>query len=215
MIMASGKRNRKIGILGGTFDPVHYGHLAIGQLALEVCQLDELYFVPTGKPPHKLSSEVTSANNRYEMLRIAVSVHPQFSICDYEIKRDSPSYTQNLLLYFREQFPEDELHLVMGADLFHELELWYHYQELFSLAHLVIMNRENSDPVSLEEKAELFRRNFQASITLVSGIRLQVSSSMIRKRVRDKHTIRYLTPDTVVRYIEDKQLYQKQVNNLE
>lgn len=211
--MASDTAKRKIGIFGGTFDPIHYGHLTIGQLALEVCQLDELYFVPAGNPPHKASQNVTEAIHRLTMVKMAVSSHSQFRVCDYEINRKNPSYSMHLLTSFREQFPEDELYLVMGADSFLELELWYHYQELFSLVHMVVMDREGSDTLSLEEKANHYKRDYQADITLITGICLDVSSSMLRQRVRNHLSLTHLTTENVVRYIDEEQLYQKQVKN--
>ncbi len=211
--MASDTAKRKIGIFGGTFDPIHYGHLTIGQLALEVCQLDELYFVPAGNPPHKAFQHVTEAMHRFTMVKMAVSSHPQFRVCDYEIKRKNPSYSMHLLTNFREKFPEDELYLVMGADSFLELELWYHYKELFSLVHIVVMNREGSDILSLEERASCYKTDYHADIILITSICLDVSSSMLRQRVKNHLPITHLTTENVVRYINEEQLYLKQVKN--
>lgn len=211
--MTSNGTRKKIGIFGGTFDPIHYGHLTIGQLALETCQLDELYFVPAGHPPHKDANDVTDTLHRYQMVMMALAPYSQFRICDYEIKKSTPSYTLHLLMYFREQFPEDDLYLVMGADSFRELELWYRYKELLSLTHLVVMNREGGDVLSLEERARRYINNYQASITLITGIRLDVSSSMLRRMVQDHLPIKHLLPEGVARYIEKERLYQKQVKN--
>lgn len=211
--MASNSAKKKIGIFGGTFDPIHYGHLTIGQLALETCQLDELYFVPAGNPPHKDVDAVTAPSHRYEMVMMALEPHPQFCICDYEIKKSTPSYTLHLLTYFREQFPDADLYLVMGADSFRELELWYHYKELFPLTHLVVMNREGSDILSLEKIARHYKIDYQAVITLINGIRLDVSSSMVRRRVQDHLSIKHFLPEGVAHYIEKERLYQKQVKN--
>ncbi len=211
--MASETGKRKIGIFGGTFDPIHYGHLIIGQLALEVCKLDELYFVPAGNPPHKVTDDVTETIHRLRMVRLAASPHSQFRVCDYEINRTNPSYTVHLLNYFRKQFPEEELYFVMGADSFRELELWYHYKELFSMARLVVINREGSDTLSLEERAIHYKKDFKAVITLITGIHLDVSSSMLRQRIGSQQSIKHLTPKDVEHYINEKQLYQKQVKN--
>ena len=211
--MASDGTKKRIGIFGGTFDPIHYGHLTIGQLALETCQLDELYFVPAGNPPHKDVSDVTDPFHRYQMVMMALAPHSQFHICDYEMKKNSPSYTLHLLTHFREQFPEADLYLVMGADSFRELELWYQYKNLFSLAHLVVMNREGSDIITLGKKAHRYQHDFQAVITLITGIRLDVSSSMVRRRVLENLSIKHLLPEGVAHYIQKEQLYQKQVKN--
>lgn len=211
--MASDSTRKKIGIFGGTFDPIHYGHLTIGQLALETCQLDELYFVPAGNPPHKDLNDVTDACHRYQMVKLALALHPQFRICDYEVKKTTPSYTLHLLTHFREQFPEDDLYLLMGADSFRELELWYHYKAFFSLCHMVVMNREGSDIIFLEQRAHQYINDYQAAITLITGIRLDVSSSMVRCRAHENLPIKHLLPEGVVHYIEKEQLYQKQVKN--
>jgi len=208
---ASEKTKRKIGIFGGTFDPIHYGHLVIAQLAVETCQLDELFFVPAGNPPHKNNDEVTDAIHRYQMTSLALSNYPQFHVCDYEIKRSTRSYTLYLLHYFKEQFQEDELYLIMGADSFRELALWYEYPDLFSICQLIVMNRGGEDEIFLQKKADEYRERFQGNITLITTTHLDISSSMIRQRVEGNLSLRYLMPDNVIGYIENHQLYQKQV----
>ena len=208
MIMATNEKKKRIGILGGTFDPIHYGHLIIAQLALESCQLDYLYFVPAGEPPHKKKNAVTSTVHRMQMVEMAIADHHQFQLCDYEVKREKPSYTVHLLTYFQQQHPEGDLYLIMGADSLMELETWYHYEELFPLATIIVMKRDGAPDLILEEKARHFIQHHGARITLAPSLRIDLSSSAIRQRVAQGKSIRCLTPEQVREYIDTHQLYR-------
>ncbi len=193
--------------MGGTFDPIHYGHLTIAQLALEHCHLTQLIFVPAGDPPHKSVHSVTAAHHRFRMTQLAVKGHPQFQLCDHEVKRSTPSYTVHLLHYFQLLYPEAALSLIMGADSLMELESWYRYQELVSMARIIVMKRTGSPDNLLEEKTRQLTNSFNAHIILAPSIHLHLSSSHLRQRVGQGLSLRYLTPDPVCRYIERHHLY--------
>jgi nicotinate-nucleotide adenylyltransferase len=209
--MAEGRQKQRIGLLGGTFDPIHYGHLTIAQLALESCRLDQLIFIPAGEPPHKNKTSITVASHRLRMVELALSVHPQFGLNDVEIRQKKPSYSINLLAFFQKLYPDADLYLVMGADSLMELETWYEYQNLLSQTHLIVMKRDGIPVQKLKEKICHFVRSYGAQIHVATSIQLNISSSQIRDRVHQHQSIRYFTPAPVQQYIETHHLYQKQV----
>lgn len=215
MHMTERRQKMRIGLLGGTFDPIHYGHLTIAQLALESCRLDQLIFIPAGEPPHKRRTSITAASHRLRMVELALSAHPQFQLNDVEIRQKKPSYSINLLAFFQKLYPDADLYLIMGADSLMELETWYEYQKLLSQTYLIVMKRDGVPVQELKEKISHFERSFSAQIHVATSIQLNISSSQIRDRVYQHQSIRYFTPAPVQHYIETHKLYQKQVRTNE
>jgi nicotinate-nucleotide adenylyltransferase len=209
--MTERRQKKRIGLLGGTFDPIHYGHLTIAQLALESCRLDQLIFIPAGEPPHKSKKLITAAIHRLRMVELALSAHPQFGLNDIEIRQKKPSYSINLLAFFQELYPEADLYLIMGADSLMELETWYEYQKLLTQTYLIVMKRDGIPDQKLKEKISHFVRSYSAQIHVATSIQLNISSSQIRDRVHHHQSIRYFTPAPVQQYIKTHHLYQKQV----
>jgi nicotinate-nucleotide adenylyltransferase len=209
--MAERTQKQRIGLLGGTFDPIHYGHLTIAQLALESCRLDQLIFIPAGEPPHKNQKTITTAVHRLRMVELALKPHPQFQLNDVEIRQEKPSYSINLLAYFQELYPTADLYLIMGADSLMELETWYEYQKLLSQTYLIVMKRDGVPVQKLKDKISHFVHAYGAHIHVATSIQLHISSSQIRDLVRQHQSIRYFTPAPVQQYIDSHHLYRKQV----
>ncbi|GAB4139967.1 MAG: nicotinate-nucleotide adenylyltransferase [Planctomycetaceae bacterium] len=200
----------RVGIFGGTFDPVHYGHLLLAEQCREQCQLDSIWFLPSGLPPHKQDAEITPGSVRVEMLRLAISGHDDFTINDMELKRTGPTFTVDTLqqIHKEEDNPELKLFFLMGADSLLELKTWREPDRIAQLATIVAVNREglslpNPDQLCRELGSELMSRVVSVAIP-----RLDLSSSDIRQRVREGKSIRYMTPRAVEVFIQQRKLYR-------
>ncbi|MFH0797098.1 MAG: nicotinate-nucleotide adenylyltransferase [Candidatus Omnitrophota bacterium] len=190
----------EIGVLGGTFDPVHLGHLIIAERAREEVGLDKVIFVPAGIPPHRQEAEV-SAEHRYRMVALAAQRNPDFLASDVEINRDGPSYTYDTIQFFLNNYGKEvRIHLILGADAFQEVGSWYKIKELVPLVSFVVVPREGA---IISENLPL-AINFQF---LNVGI-FSVSAREIRQRIKAGRSIRYLVPDLVREYIGQYGLYK-------
>lgn len=214
--------NKRIGILGGSFNPVHTGHLRVAEEVLEIRDLDRVYLVPCHIPPHKSARDMAPAGARLHMARLATQGNRRLGVCDFEITRNTPSYTLETLGYFRKRFGRKaRLFFILGADAFAEISSWYRYRSLFEAAGFIVMTRPGHDPFDLpgalgpeaarEFKPDRSGRGFvhtsgnalwPTEVTL-----LDISASGIRARRKKGLSIRYLVPDPVYRYIRRRGLY--------
>jgi nicotinate-nucleotide adenylyltransferase len=199
---------RRIGILGGTFDPPHLGHLWLATLAAEALQLDRVLFMPAAQPPHKRRLEISGATDRLLMTRLAIADNRDFELSAIEMERPGPSYTVDSVEELQRQIgARTSLYLVMAADSLSQIETWREPDRLLSLVEWVVGPRPG---VELPQRAALDRRFGEAAkrIHLLSGPSLDVSSSEIRARVAAGHTIRYLVPRAVEELIVERGLYR-------
>jgi nicotinate-nucleotide adenylyltransferase len=185
-----------VGLLGGSFDPVHHGHLIVGQAAAEILGLAALRFVPAREQPFKQGRHGATPGDRVAMLELAISGHPEFSLERAELERPAPSYTVDTLRMLREREPDVDLTLLLGADAAAELEQWYQAAEIPRLARVVVFARPGS-PVP---DSSMISR-----IVLVPAV--DISATDVRRRVREGRSIRYLVPDAVREYIAKHRLY--------
>ncbi|MGH2444684.1 MAG: nicotinate-nucleotide adenylyltransferase [Candidatus Limnocylindria bacterium] len=202
------RRVTRIGVLGGTFDPPHVGHLWLGALAAEALGLDRVLFVPASTPPHKLDEPVTAAEHRLEMTRVAIGDDSAFELSAIELERDGPSYTVGLVPELRAMHPGADLFLVMAADSLETVETWRDPHRLLQMIEWVVGPRPGSalpDPAVLADRfgADASR------IHLLTGPALDVSSTEIRRRVAAGRTIRYLVPRGVEELIAERRLYRR------
>ena len=188
-----------IGILGGTFDPIHIGHLIVAETAREALGLEKVIFVPAGVPVHRDLAEA-QAEDRYRMVLLAIDGNPGFAASDFEIKRQSPSFSYEMIQHFSEQYgTEAKLYLILGADAFQEIGTWYKINSLARLVTFVIAGREHANyPEELPEGIK--------SQELAMGF-FSVSGHGIRRRVKEGESIRYLVPQPVRQYIIEHKLY--------
>ncbi len=198
----------KLGIFGGTFDPVHYGHLILAETAREACQLDEVRFLPAYSPPHKQNQKITTGKQRVEMLEFATAGLPEFVVDQRELNRQGTSYTVETLAELKEQFPEAELHFLMGADSLIDLPNWREPQRIAQLAKIVALNRNNSSSEDLQQVVSLLPDSIQRSVIILEMPRIAISASDLRLRISENHSIRFLTPRPVERYILEHRLYR-------
>ncbi len=193
---------RRIGVMGGTFDPVHHGHLSAASEVADQFGLDEVVFVPTGQPWQKADRQVTAAEDRYLMTVVATASNPLFSVSRTDIDRAGPTFTYDTLRALREEYGDDsELFFITGADALAQILGWVKVDELFGLAHFVGVSRPGYDPVDVS--------GFPGgAVTLVDIPALAISSSDCRARVREGKPVWYLVPDGVVQYINKRRLYR-------
>jgi nicotinate-nucleotide adenylyltransferase len=194
----------RLGVLGGTFDPVHHGHLVAASEAGRALGLDEVIFVPTGQPWQKAGLPLSPAEDRYLMTVLATAADPLFSVSRVDIDRPGETYTVDTLRDLRaERGPEAGLFFILGADALARLATWKDHEELVRLAHLVCCTRQGH---RLDE-AEAARLA-GGEVTMVEIPALEISSSTCRERVRDGLPISYLVPDAVIKYIAKRGLYR-------
>ncbi len=201
----------RIGVFGGTFDPVHLGHLLLAEACREQGRLDRVIFIPAGLPPHKQGRELSPGNARAEMLEFAIAGHPEFSVDRSEIKRSGPSYTVETLRALRQEHPDDELFLLMGADSLAEFHLWKDPREIAALAGLIVVNRGPQPPPDLAALIPQVGESAVSRIQVVTMPGVDISASDIRQRAQQGRTLRYLVPRAVERYILENRLYQPEI----
>lgn len=199
---------KRIGIMGGTFDPLHYGHLVAAEMARHEFALEKVIFIPTGNPPHKVGRRVTSPGDRYEMVKRAVRDNRFFEVSDLEIQRKGYSYTVDTLKDMHELYPQHELYFITGADAFREIFTWREVQSVLSLSHFIGASRPGFDPHEFLEELKRDYPEFLPHMHLFDVPALAISSTDIRSRVKEGKSIRYLLPESVRLYIEETGLYR-------
>lgn len=197
----------RIGIFGGTFDPVHNAHLLLAEQSREQANLDEVWLIPAGSPPHKESTGISSGKQRREMLDFAIAGNPAFVIKDLELHREGPSYTVETLRQLKETHPDDEFFLIVGADSVRDLHTWREPEAILELATLIGVNRPNISLPDLTELTQKFGEDVIAKILWVTMPGIDISSTDIRKRLRENKSVRYMTPRAVEVYIHNNRLY--------
>jgi len=194
-------RAKRIGVLGGTFDPIHNGHLVAASEVAHVLALDEVIFVPTGQPWQKEDRELAPPEDRYLMTVIATAFDPLLTVSRVDIDRPGETYTVDTLSDLRAaRGPDAEFFFIMGADALSRIKSWHNTENLFSLAHFVGCTRPGH-PIDLDGLDE-------REVTLIEIPALEISSTACRERVRTGRPIRYLVPDGVIQYIAKRGLYQ-------
>lgn len=199
---------KKIGIMGGTFDPIHNGHLVLAEQVRSNLALDSVYFVPSGQPPHKSGKVITDKKNRLKMVELAISDNKNFNIFDYELNQTGYTYTIDTIRAFRRLIdPKAKIYFITGADQLLLLESWKAYDQLLKEVIFVAASRPGHDENQLIEKVEYFKKKYHAQMLHVEIPALSISSTNIRSRVREGNSIKYLLPESVEEYIENRRLY--------
>lgn len=194
----------RIGIFGGTFDPVHLAHLILAEQCREQLNLDEVWFVPAGEPPHKLAFPRSAATHRRAMVEFAIAGHASFRLSDIELQRSGPSYTVDTLEALHQDFPEHQWWLLMGADSLRDFLTWRAPDRIVNLARIAAVNRGPNH----EFDTRSFIARFGARLDVVNMPVVDLSASDIRRRVREGLSIRFLVPRAVEVYIQQHGLYQ-------
>lgn len=199
----------RIGIIGGTFDPIHIGHLIIAQNAVTQYHLDQILFIPTGHSPHKDDKEIEQSAHRLEMIRLSIKNNPDFYFSAMEINAAHTSYTYLTLQELHRTYPDWELYFIMGADSLDYLDKWMEPAEICRLATLLVAIRDDLDMNRIKDKAAELKRLYEADIRPIITPNVSVSSHNIRERVAKGEPIRYLVTPEVEEYIAHQCLYQE------
>lgn len=189
---------KKVGMMGGTFDPIHCGHLLAAEQAREQAGLDEIWFMPTHIPPHKQRDSLTLAEHRLNMVQMAVADHEAFRVMDIELRREGPSYTYDTMVQLTQQFPDCQFSFIIGGDMVKILPKWYQFQELLRMVRFIGLARPGTE---LDREASEY-------VTFVEMPVWDISSTLIREKAAAGKSIRYLVPAAVERYIKENRFYE-------
>ena len=196
----------KIGILGGTFSPIHYGHLLLAETAYDRFGLDKVLIMPAGDPYFKNLDKVMADHHRENMTRLAIEGNPHFEFSDIELKREGNTYTVDTLCQLTEMYPDDEFFFIVGSDTLFSIEKWYRPAEIFEMAKL-LTSRRNIEKEDLDQQIDYLKNKYGAKIYNLYMPNIDISSTDIRDKVKHGMSIRYYTPDAVIQYIEENKLY--------
>lgn len=214
----------KIGLIGGTFNPVHLGHLRAAEETREILNLDQICFIPANIPPHKDSYEIADTKHRLNMLKIATEENDGFKVDDIELKREGQSFTINTLKELKDKNPDYEYYFILGTELFSRIDTWENYKSLFNYSNFIILNRpgyyeidiSNLFPLALknefrysykENKIDVFEHKSSNKLIFINISGIKLSSTKIRSLISENKSIRYLVTEKVQKYILENKLY--------
>ncbi|MHB1462108.1 MAG: nicotinate-nucleotide adenylyltransferase [Armatimonadota bacterium] len=196
-----------IGIYGGSFNPIHHGHLILAQHTAEICGIDRMLLVPCHTPVHKQPQELASAELRLQMVRASVLGHPLLEACDVEIRRAGPSFTSDTLQELHRMYPDDRFSMLIGTDTLLQIAQWHQPEVILSLCKLLVLHRPG---YRVDRPEQYLPKGSPAEcVTMIEAPHLQISSSDIRQRIADGKSIRYLTPDAAVQIMDEHLIYRK------
>lgn len=197
-----------IGIFGGSFNPIHVGHLVLAEFIREEFKLDKIIFIPAGNPPHKNVCDLETGTHRYAMVKLAVENNPFFEVSDIELKREGISYTCETLKEIKRIYQNEELFFICGGDSIVQFPTWREIGTIFELANIIVAGRPNVPAGELEKMISGFRNSYSARILCSEAPHMEISSSDIRKRIKSGLSVRYMVPEAVYEYIKRNNLYQ-------
>lgn len=198
-----------IGIMGGTFDPIHNGHLMLGRFAKDLYSLDEIWFMPNGNPPHKSSATIeTLTNHRVKMVQMAIQEEEAFTLQLYEVNRKEVNYSYLTMEHFREIYPEHHFYFIIGSDSLFGIEKWKHPERLLKTCTVLAAYRDGKKTSEMEEQIRYLNQKYEADIRLLNTPDVDISSSEIRKRIKEQLSIADMVPKTVCDYIYQNHLFE-------
>ena len=198
----------KIGILGGTFNPIHIGHLLLAENSYYALNLDSVIFMPSGISYLKNQNEIAASDHRINMVKLAIADNSHFKLSTMETERKGNTYTYETLSALKSQNTQDELYFIGGADTLMNIESWKCPELIFKYAALIIAPRNFLDSKVLTGKAELLKSKYNADVYILDTPNIEISSSYIRENIKDNNSLRYLLPDKVIEYIHQNNLYK-------
>lgn len=204
-------RKKRIGIMGGTFHPIHYGHLIIAENACEQFGLEQVIFMPTGHTPHKEYSGNQMTKHRCEMVRLAIEDNPHFSLSLYEAKNQQTNYTYETLQVIQQQYPDADLYFILGADSLFSFESWRHPELICQRATVLAAVRDDLTESKVDAMITHLEERYHGRIYRLETPNFNVSSKTIRERLKNDQTVRYLIPEKTESYIREHHLYQNDV----
>ena len=201
-------KNRKIGVLGGTFNPIHNGHLILAENAYSMYRLEKVLIMPSGVSYQKEADEVLPAVQRIEMVKLAIRDNPHFELSEIETERTGNTYTYETMELLCELYPFTDFYFILGADNLYGIEQWKHAERIFKCCHILAAGRNHIKDQKLQEQAKHLEQAYHARIALMDTPNIDISSEIIRNHIRNGLSVRYLLQDDVISYIEEKRLYK-------
>lgn len=198
---------QKIGIMGGTFNPIHFGHLFIAEEVKDVYDLDEILFIPTGTPPHKSNANILDGKIRYQLAKLAVQTTDYFSVSSIEVDRTGYSYSIDTLKSLHEDRPDVKWYFILGADAFLYLEKWKRIEEVHNYCEFIVVARPGYNQNELICAKDKLNKNYSIESHLINIEGINISSTTIRKRCNKNRSIKYLLPESVREYILKNSYY--------
>ncbi len=204
----TGQPKKKIGIMGGTFDPIHMAHLLLAESARVQFHLAQILFMPSATPPHKDHRQVSPVEHRRNMVQIAIEGNSGFAYSDLELRRSGITYTSDTLEALHEEYPDTEFYFIMGADSLFAVDAWHQPEKIFQRAAILAGNRSEVPLENIKKQVDYLKERFGGTIGLIEMPDIAISSSEIRKRCAEGASVRYYVPEAIYRYMESHQLYR-------
>ena len=201
---------KKIGIMGGTFNPVHNGHLLLAENAREAFALDEILFIPSGNSYMKDTASILGGGIRACMIELALEGNPYFSLSRVDLYREGPTYTCDTLAQLKRMYPDDQYYFIMGADNLLTMESWKNPGLILQSCTVIAAVRGNGTESRIESAARYLRARYHACINILPARYIDISSSEIRQRLKEHKSVRYMLPENVLKYIDEKGLYREE-----
>lgn len=200
---------KRIGIMGGTFDPVHNGHLLLGKQAYEEYGMDEIWYMPSHIPPHKKDRKITESKDRIAMLHLALKDLPYCVVSEFEMKREGNTYTAQTLELLKNEYPECQFYFIIGADSLFQIETWYHPEKVMALTTLMVSGREyERAQCTFEEQIDYLTEKYGAKILPLHNEEVDIASAEIRRRISEGKDVTKDIPAEVADYIKEHGLYK-------
>ena len=198
----------KTGISGGTFNPIHFAHLAMARTAMKQAQLEEIWFMPSKNPPHKSHREIVPEVHRSQMIRLAIESEPTFCFSDFELRRGGTTYTADTLQLLQREYPDRIFYFIIGGDSLFALEDWYHPEIIMDTCEILAVSRNDATDRQMQDQADYLGKKYQGKVRILQMKNMDISSSGIRSAIGKGREITGLVPDAVAAYIERHMLYR-------
>ena len=203
------EKKKRIGIMGGTFDPIHIGHLILGETAYHQFQLDKILFMPAGNPPHKQARENRATDRqRVDMVRLAIASNPHFSLSLEEMHREGYTYTYRTLERLKKQNPDTEYYFILGADSLYTFDEWREPGRILGACTILVGTRNHTSDEKLDRAIQHLEKKYQGNIQKLESLNIDISSKMIRSWIEEGRSLAYYVPDQVIDYIEKNKIYK-------
>lgn len=200
----------KIGVMGGTFDPIHHGHLIAAEYARTSLDLNKVIFMPSGMHPFKDNKSITDSDKRADMISLAIDSNKFFKLSSIEINRIGTTYTIDTIRELREEYKGDEIYFIIGSDIIFEIEKWKSFEELIDICKFILLYRPGKEEKDIDKKIQELNLSYDIKFEKVKSPLIEISSTEVRRRIKDKHSIKYLVPEEVEDYILKYNLYNEE-----
>lgn len=202
-------KTKRIGIMGGTFDPIHVGHLILGETAYEQFHLDKVLFMPAGNPPHKKNRKGRASDlQRAKMVELAIASNPHFELSLVEMNEDSYTYTYRTLERLNREYPDTLFYFILGADSLFDFELWKEPQRICDSCTVVVATRNHTSTSLLDQEIQRLSQKYNGEFRKLDSLNIDVSSGLLRSWIVENRTIKYYVTDEVISYIEKNHIYK-------